>query len=592
VDSLRIAGQRTDIAQLIRTVSNRRGMERPGAVVVISDGNSNTGEPPVTIAEQSGIGWYTIGLGDTVPPVDVAVQSLLANPLTVVGRQVTISAALELHRVAGQRVQVVLEEEGRPVVYDSVRTEREHDRLMVHLPWTPTAPGLRKVTVRAIGPEAEATRANNAVSEYVQVRTDKRSVTVFAGAPSADLTFVRSELERDPAVDVRLYVQKQGAEFYVQPPSSGVLAESQTCLLLGFPVANTPVDVVRSIAAACERGLPLLFIPSKETDYTKLRLLEPYLPFSTVSSRPTEFMVTPNVNPASTADPLLRIEGKESDASLWNTLPPIFRTETYVMPAAGAEALATIRVNNVPLPDPLVLRLNSGKKRSVAILGYGLHRWRLMGVAPSTMRGENVPDVLSSFLSNTMAWLIANDQERRIRVRTTHTRYAPGEAVVFNGTVMDESFAPQDGADVRVTFTGAFGKRDVVLADLGGGRYSANVGSLPAGEYAYSARVSVQGRGLGTDAGRFSVGELGLEDAALTQNAELLKALSERSGAQYGTEAQAEQIAKAALKDPRLRPHAVTSERDRALWHMPWPLVLAIGFFSLEWFIRKQRGMV
>ena len=44
--------------------------------------------------------------------------------------------------------------------------------------------------------------------------------------------------------------------------------------------------------------------------------------------------------------------------------------------------------------------------------------------------------------------------------------------------------------------------------------------------------------------------------------------------------------------DPRLRPVAKTSEREFPLYHLPWLIVLGILAFSLEWFLRKRRGLV
>ncbi len=592
VDSVSFQGQRTDISQLVRTLSNRRGSDRPGVVLMITDGNSNTGEPAVYPAEHSGVGWYTIGIGDTVMPTDVSVQSVLASSICVVGKQTVVSASVSAHEVRGNSVIVDLLEEGRTVSSDTVSVESDHDQFMVHLNWTPVTAGNRKLSVRVRTDATEASLANNVLSEYVDVRTDERRIIVIAGAPSADVTFIKGELERNPSVRVDLYVQKQGADFYESPPNVSELAKAQSIVLIGFPLRSSPPDVIKRIADAASRGTSLLFVPSRETDYAKLKPLEEYLPFRVLSSRPTEFLATPDVKESATADPLLRVEGKASDAQSWNTLPPVFRTETFVMPTPGAEVLATMRVNNVPLAEPLIIRSSRGGTKSLAVLAYGLYRWKLMGVAPSAARGQSAPDVFAQFTANATAWLAVDDDDQRVQIRSTHQRYAAGEPVAFQGSVLDETFTAVDGASVVVEIVGPSGQQKLVLESAGGGRYSAVAGALPAGEYSYSATASVSGRGLGADAGRFSVGELGLEDAAIVQNSELLRAISERSGAAYGGPDHVDSVVQAALTDPRLRPRAVTTTRDQALWHLPWPLVVAIVGFSLEWIIRKRTGLV
>lgn len=316
------------------------------------------------------------------------------------------------------------------------------------------------------------------------------------------------------------------------------------------------------------------------------------LPFTLVSSRPAEFQATADVRPSATSDPLLRIQGTEADADLWNSLPPIYRTETYVMPTAGSEILATVRVNNVPLPEPLIIRRTSGTSRSVAVLGYGLHRWKLMGMGPQGARGQTAVNVLAAFLNNTMSWLSVDADEQRVRIRSTRTLYAAGEPVAFQASVLDETFSPAEEAAVRVELSGPGGKREVLLAALGGGRYASTVGPLPAGDYRYTGKAIQKGRGLGDDAGRFTVGTLGLEESAIMQNADLLRTMATRTGAKYGLVAQAEEVARSAVDDARRKARAITSERDVALWHLPWPLLIAIMAFSLEWFLRKRAGLV
>lgn len=592
LDSVNLNGNRTDFEQLIRTVSNRRGMERPGAVIVISDGNVNSGTSPLYDAERSGIGWYTIGIGDTNVPRDVGLVNLISGGLAVVGRTSVISATVQANEYADSAVVVTLYEEGVAVASDTVRINHRRFKQMVNLSWTPRVSGHRKVTVRTSTLTNDAISANNQLSDYVQVKSDEQVVYIFAGAPSPDLTFIKTQLETSPTTKVKILIQKQGGEFYEGLPSIADLTSAQACILIGFPIASTPVGILQRIEQACKNGTSVFFIAGHETDYTKVKLLEEVLPFTTTSSRNTETLITADVASAHTADPLMRIDGTSTDNETWNGLPPIYRTETYVTPKSGAEVLATIRINNVPVPEPLIIRQSNGAMRSVAVLGYGLYRWKLMGKGPAASRGEVVADAFASFMSNGIAWLAADDKDKKVRVTTNRKFYASGEHVMFQASVLDDVYSAVDGAEVAVTYTGPKGATRIVLAGLGNGRYASNVGALPSGDYSFSATASLNGKGLGTDAGRFSVGELGLEASGTTQNVELLRALAERTKARYATVSDAERMLREALKDPRLRTKAVTTEKDQALWWLPWPLMVSIAAFAIEWVIRRRVGLV
>lgn len=591
-DSLSFNGKRTDFSQLVQSLVNRHGIDRPGVVVVLSDGNNNSGEQPMHAADQSGIGWYTVGVGDTAVPVDATVSGIVTGTVAIVRHTSTVSATLSSVGLRNVPQIISLFEDGTVVAKDTVIPTARKDRQMVHFSWTPRTSGQRKLTVVSSTSTPEATLANNSASQYVHVRSDERVVNLIAGQPSSDLAFIRNQLESDPTLTVQVFVQKQGSTFYEASPAGARIESARATVLVGFPISSTPLDIVQRIARLCEKGGSLMFLPNSQTDYTKLAPLEPFLPFTVVSARGTEMMVTANVPEAAATNPLMKITGTQHDEELWNSLPPIYRSETYVQPSAGAEVLATMRVNNVPVPEPLIIQKNTERSRSLAVLGYGLYRWKLLANGPQASRGETVSDVFAAFVTNGMAWLSADDKDQRIRITPSRRFYMAGEVVELQASVLDDTYMPVNAADVRVDVTGAKFNRTVVLAAIGGGRYVGTVGALPSGDYSYSGTVRNNSRVIGSDQGRFSVDSLGLEDADVTQNVELLKALSLRTGAVYGSWDSAADVARAALADNRHRERAITTERDSILWHLPWPLCIALLAFSLEWFLRKRRGLL
>jgi len=48
--------------------------------------------------------------------------------------------------------------------------------------------------------------------------------------------------------------------------------------------------------------------------------------------------------------------------------------------------VASFKVNNVPLNEPFIITRNINSRKSVAIIGYGLYRWKLLGYALKLQR--------------------------------------------------------------------------------------------------------------------------------------------------------------------------------------------------------------
>lgn len=592
LDSMRFEGERTDPSSALRFVSNRPALDRPALVVMLGDGNGNSGESPIATAEATGLGVYTVGVGNTTEVTDVAAQSMFTSGIVIVDRPTSVTGRFLVSGLQGTPIEVVLEEEGKVVDRDTITPIARQETLSAQFTWTPASAGLRNVRVRAASIDGEFRTTNNAVQDLVDVRSNKRTVVVFAGAPSPDVSFLTTLLQQDPTVVVKSFIQKQGGTFYGASPVPADLDGAEAIMMIGFPIASTPESVLGMITKRTNDGTSLLFIPSKDVDQTRLSRFEDVLPFKVAASRPTEFLVTPDIKPGATADPLLKITGAETDATLWETVPPIYRTETFVTPTPGARTLASIRVNNIPMDEPLIMTRESGRTRSLAILGYGLYRWKLLGEGPQVARGERPIPIFETFLSNAVSWLAVEEDERRIRIRSTQRLYAAGENVGFEASILDQTFAPIDGASVSVSITTPNGKRTLSLAGVGGGRYTGSIGTLPAGSYTYDGVAVVNGQKVGSDQGRFLVGDLGLEDAALTVNVPALTSLAERSGGRYAPLSGIDSLLQAMQKDPRLVPRAVTTERDTTLWHTIWPIMLAILAFATEWFLRKRRGLV
>src|SRR5690606_32230888 len=149
--------------------------------------------------------------------------------------------------------------------------------------------------------------------------------------------------------------------------------------------------------------------------------------------------------------PITRVRGMDE----WSELPPIFRTETSVRARPESEVLATARLGSINLDDPLIVSRRLGRSRSLAVLGYGIYRWQLLGEGPRAARGENAPGVLEDFIGNALRWLAVRDEEKQVRIVTSKQLYTLGEPVRVLAQVYDASFNPLSDAEVAVTVQGA-----------------------------------------------------------------------------------------------------------------------------------------
>ena len=587
-------GQRTDIDRALRYVQEHAEVDNTQAVLLVTDGAYTSGANPLIAAEQLGKPVYVIGIGDTANAKDVSVSSIVTNDIGFVNATLPVQVTMNTHGYTNSDVRLTLLDNNIPVESLTLPIRQEGSLLSHMFPYTTSVAGVHKLTVRVDTKEGELTEKNNAIDEFVTIKDDKRKVLIVAGSPSPDVAFIRSTFEAMQGVSVKSIIQKSGSEVYDDAGSQIAIREADLVAFVGFPVASTSASLMRTLVAEITKSRkPLLFVASQNCDYTKLREFETLLPFTVQSSRSQEFAVTMDVASQDASNALLRVSGTTDDADVWNSLPPIFRTETFVRVKPESQVVAGLKVNNVPLGEPLIVTRNVDRSKCIAVLGYGLFRWRLLGTGLDKTRGASNPtDVLSVLLSNSTKWLSSDDDERKVRIRTSRSFYAGGETVSFQAQVYNDAMVPVEDASVTIALAAGTQQRTITLTPAGNGQYTSTVEGLPPGDYSFNGTAVKDSRSLGKDAGRFSIGNLPLEFQNLRLNESLLRAIAQRSGGKYYTVDNAESFLNDLRANESFVPRSITRSTEWNLSSMAELLALALLCFAAEWFLRKRTGMI
>jgi hypothetical protein len=168
------------------------------------------------------------------------------------------------------------------------------------------------------------------------------------------------------------------------------------------------------------------------------------------------------------------------------------------------------------------------------------------------------------------------------------------EPVEFTGQVYDEQLRPVDDAELIVDVHRGGGQVvRVPLTPVGNGRYEGSVTGLAEGEYAYSAKASAAGKEYGSDAGKFSVGQMNVEFLETKMNKDLLEQIAYRTGGTFATLAGAPPGgAGAAAAGASFTSREIVRASEVELWNWQYLAGAIVLLFALEWFLRKKSGMV
>ncbi len=590
-DSIRFDGALTDVSAALRKAARLARDENARAVALFTDGSFNTGTNPIYEAENLAKPIYAVGVGDSVEPKDASVQTIIANEVVYFENSTPVNVAIKSVGFGGESAELKLFDNGREIGSQTINFHDEKRDYNAVFEFKSDEEGTHKISASLSTLEGEITEKNNELSEFIKVIKYKKKIAMFAGSPNPDYAFLKRELTKNKDVEIAEFVQKKGSEFY--DASFEGLAESEIVIFVGFPIRTTPVDVLDRVEKVLGKGKSLLFIASAETDYAKLKKLESYLPFVVESSNPREYEFTLDPKPNSISGPILKIRGTEDDAKYWRDLPPIYRNEIFVRKKPESEVLATIRLNNSPIPEPAILTRYFGGQKTLAVLGYGIYRWKLLGHAAEVAEGrEDYPDLFSIFLDNSLRWLSVKRDDQFVKIETDRKNYSTAEKAMFTAQILDANYDPIETAEVFVRIHGGEQTREIELISTGGGRYKAEVEGFSPGDYAWDGFARVDGNKIGSDEGKFGVGQVAPEFRDMTMNASLLRNMAAVSGGKFYLPADAKSMVSDIKNHRHFKPKTISYKTDFALRNYPWILIVALGLFAAEWAIRKNGGLL
>ena len=585
-DSLQFSGDRTNMSQALGFVSEQLKDQNLQGVLLISDGQYNTGRNPIYLAERYSVPIHTVVVGDTTRRRDLQIRRVTTNEIAYVDEELPIQVGLLSEDFEGERVTVSLFQNGVQLNSANVDLPAGTAEIPIDLYHTPATEGLHRYRVGVTRLNGEATFKNNTESFAVRVLENKKRILLLGAAPEPDVAAVQQLLAQNSDIEVSAFIQKSNGEFYVPGPIDS-LDSYDAAILLGFPGRTADPAVVQRVASALENGLPAFFLLSRQTDMNLFKQhFENVLPVQPRVVRTTfvESVISPN--PEGLQHPILQIPNLAD--GVWQSLPPLIYNDSRWQSSPDARVLATHKVRGIALDDPLLVVQNRNNRRKAALLGAGIWRWK------------NLPDDLAAaeafwptLFANILQWISTREDDRPVRVSPVADVFSGGSPIQFGGQVYDESLNPVDGASIEV---------DVIESDsitypytmeaIGNGRYTLNIGALGQGSYRYVARATKNGVELGEDEGAFAVGTLSLEYKETRANGPLMHQLAQRSGGRPFDAEQLEEVPGFLGASESFKPVSFEKRVETELWQR-W-IFFAIILFSLtaEWLVRKRSGMV
>jgi len=585
---------------LRQALDENRGQPIAG-IFVLTDGASNTGTPPVEVADlakQDGIPLYLYGVG-IVGPKDVIVRDVAGPRGAFVKERAEFTVKVRAPGYNGQPAKIQLKADGK-VVDEQQVTLNGDGETEYRLGYEPQEKAEVKIEASIAPLAGEVSTDNNVATTKVRVLDSKVKVLFVEQEPRWDFRYLLSTLQRDRTLEAKAVLIDGGADLADEPDSPflkefpGDRAElvSNEIIILGDvdpqALGEANMKLINEWVSELGGGLIFLAGPKQNPFHYAGTPLEPLLPVALDARLTAEQQAERSREPiplkltaAGEYSPLLRLADENlANRQIWNSFPGV----RWTAPVAGARPTAQVFLADADPdhavngePRPVIAQQNYGQG---AVMYFGFdetYRWR-------SREGEKYYSKIWNQIIQNFALERQLGASARTQIKVDRTDYLVGDKVVISGKLYSQNFTPVKEAAVPGTlvFTGSDAKEEtselrlVAVADQPG-TYQAEFTAAKPGQYRFSTLMDP--RALL----KFSVSPPRLEMGETAMDASLLQAMAAASGGKFLREEDLHSL-------PDLlssRGASVPTFKKREIFYSPWWMVLLVALGSAEWLLRR-----
>jgi uncharacterized membrane protein len=610
----------TRIGDSLKQLSEETSDLPIGAVVLLSDGDDNTGgisADAINALRARHIPVHTVGFGRERAAHDVELDDVVVAPRALADSRLAAKITFHQRGYAGAKINLTVRDvstgqagsnQSKTLASRTITLGPDGNLQTETLMFDIGGAGARTLQIAAVPLPGEENTANNALTRVVNVGSEPRRLLYIEGEPRWEFKFIRQAEEDDRMLQIASMVRTSENKIYRQgiadpkELASGFPSRAEDLfvyqgLIIGSVEAGyfTPAqqELIREFVDRRGGGLLLLggqfSLADGGWNATSLTGLFPTtLPTQAgtfhreADPRNGTTHTTSELAPAGVDSIITRlVDDPAANAAKWKTLPYLMDYEDPGTPKPGAAVLA-----NMITPEgrklPLLITENFGRGRTAIMATGGSWRWQM-----SSPLGDTAHDL---FWQQLLRWLVS-DTPGHVAASVPAQMLLDNGAVTITADVRDREFNPAPDAKVEAHILGPSGVSALVemtpVPD-NPGQFQAAWSAPKTGAYLTEVTAVRNATELGRDVLTFQRMDGVAENFHTEQNRDLLERLASQTGGQYWKPAD---LGKLAAAIP-FSEAGVTMRETKDLWDLPLVfLVLLLLRFS-EWWLRRKWGIV
>lgn len=559
------SAQQTNMQVAFDAAANQYLNANLGAIILISDGNYNTGQHPMYAAEHLPLCTiYGLAVGDTTLKKDLILSNVAYNDLTFLNNTFPIEIDIEAQRFAGKSITAALYEDGKKIDSKTLQIPNSRSsRNTITFEHKALKPGIHEYQIRISPLKDEFSFQNNQRTVYIEVMDSRSKILLYSYAPHPDISALQQALSGNQLNEV---VVKHGAQL------DATTLAGYDLIVWHDPGKMFNNDLYTSIQ---KFALPVWYIFGTQTEQQIAAKLAKGLQ---VDLRQQQEEIQASFNAGFSI-----YEPNTAWLELLPSFAPLTKKFGEIKAKSGTQVLLKQRVGNIQKEQPLIGFYQQNQQREAYLIGEGIWRWRLI----SHLKKQS-HEAFDQFASEITSYLMVKKEGSGLRVQAPKKR-STFERCVLNASFYNEALKPITSPVVYWELKDAQNKLRKGTFSKKGAYYQQQLGQLKAGRY-YWRTYTTHNQKKYQKSGAFVVEDIQLEQLESAARHTTLYQLAEQSnGKVFPLRAYKKLIQSIQQQKELVALRSETHHFDPLLDLLSLLLIL-VGMLVTEWFLRRYHG--
>jgi hypothetical protein len=556
----------SDYSQMMQSVYDNHFNENIGALVIIGDGNYNSGENPQNTVKKFHFPVYAIGTGDTTSMKDARITDIRVNKAAFAGNQFPVEADVRNTGLLNSRLLFSVSHEGKKLFTKNMEVNSPDFFVTIPMTFDAAGKGLQYYTATIEPSAGEQNTLNNSWSFVINVLENKQKIIILSEGSHPDVGAIRTALDQQVNYDITIFTS---------PPYP---VDFKGCNLIILNQLPSPSTSCRQILEQSQKyRIPLLFIIGTKTMLPQLKMLGLGMDIIPMAGEFDDAQVALNDQFVSFA---ISSELKENLLKY----PPLKVPFAQYSLDANYREFAFQRIKNITTSKPLVAIRNINNLKTGIIFGEGLWRWRMYNYIISGDQKE-----FTEWMDKMVQYLAIrnNDDNFIIDFRPF---YRETENITMSAEVYNDAFELINTPEVNIAITDTTNRVFTYSFDHSNQFYRMDAGIFPPGRYQFKATTKI-GTSEYSETGGFAVVPINVEQIDYQANHRLLYQITNETKGSFFNESGADQLIQSIAENNVIKTSNYFQTILNELINLRWIFLILLILLSTEWFLRKFWGI-